>query len=162
AKTFGQFDMEFMERLRSLPGVQSVGLVENVPLNEGTATGRFKAEGSAAGADEGALLNYTWAAGDYFSTMGISVRAGRAFDNADQTSNLGNVMLSKSAANLLWPGEDPIGRRIQRPGSTVWETVVGVVEDVMQDNFRQTPQALVYFSLVGPMPDARIVSSPAY
>ncbi len=162
AKTFGQFDMDFMDRLRALPSVKSVGLVENVPLNEGTAGGRFKAEGSAAGADEGALLTYTWAAGDYFSTMSIGVLAGRDFQNADQLSGSGNVILSKSAANLLWPGQDPIGRRIQRPGSTYWETVVGVVEDVMQYGFRDQPQALVYFPLVGPMPDSRTVSSPAY
>lgn len=162
AKTFAQFDMEFMERLRALPSVKSAGLVENVPLNEGTASGRFRAEGSAAGADEGAMLTYTWAAGDYFSTMGISVLAGRPFDNADQTNGAGSVMLSKSAANLLWPGQDPIGRTLQRPNSNYKETVVGVVEDVMQYGFRDTPQALVYFPLVGPMPDSRMVSSPAY
>lgn len=162
AKTYAQFDMEFMDRLRALPSVKSVGLVENVPLNEGTASARFKAEASAAGADEGALLTYTWAAGDYFSTMGISVLAGRPFDNADQTNGAGSVMLSKSAANLLWPGQDPIGRRIQRANSTYWETVVGVVEDVMQYGFRDEPQALVYFPLVGPMPESRRVSSPAY
>ena len=72
------------------------------------------------------------------------------------------MVISKSAANLLWPGQDPLGRRLQRQGGTSWNTVVGVVDDVMQYGFRDTPQALVYFPLVGPTPDAWRISSPAY
>ena len=72
------------------------------------------------------------------------------------------MVISQSAANLLWPGQDPLGRRLQRQGGTSWNTVVGVVEDVMQYGFRDTPQALVYFPLVGPTPDAWRISSPAY
>ena len=45
--TWAQFHLDFMDRLRALPGVTSVGLVENVPLNEGTQTGRFRTEGPA-------------------------------------------------------------------------------------------------------------------
>ena len=40
--------------------------------------------------------------------------------------------------------------------------MIGVVEDVMQDGFRETPQALVYFPLVGPEPRSWAISSPAY
>jgi hypothetical protein len=93
--------------------------------------------------------------------MGIRVE-GSAFENNDRVSNLRNVVISKTAANLLWPGKDPIGRRLQRQGMTTWETVVGVVEDVMQYGFRDTPQPLVYFPLVGPEPRSWVISSPAY
>jgi len=160
APTFAQFDLDFMDRLRALPGVQSVGLVENVPLDEGTASTRFRSEG--ADADKGTLLNFTWTAGDYFGTMGISLLQGRTFEHSDHTTSLGNVIISRSAANLLWPNQDPIGRRLQSEGSQSWETVVGVVEDVMQDGFRETPDPLVYFSLVGADSGSRAVSSPAY
>jgi putative ABC transport system permease protein len=160
--SFARFEMEFMDRLRELPGVESVGLVENVPLNEGTSTGRFRSEEMASEPDAGTVLDYTFAAGDYFRTMDIDVLGGRPLERTDHVSNLGNVVISRSAANLLWPGKEAVGRRLQRSGQTTWHTVVGVVEDVMQNDFRQAPQPLVYFPLVGPTPTSWILSSPAY
>jgi predicted permease len=160
ARAFADFDLAFMDRLRALPGVQSVGLVENVPLDEGTRGTRFRSEGTDA--DGGTLLNFTWTAGDYFSTMGISVLQGRAFEQSDHLTSLGNVIISRSAANLLWPDQNPIGRRLQADESRSWETVVGVVEDVMQNGFRDTPEPLVYFPLVGADSGSRPISSPAY
>jgi predicted permease len=158
--SFAQFDLDFMDRLRALPGVQSVGLVDNVPLDEGTQPSRFRSDGM--GAEEGKPLNYTFAAGDYFSTMRIPVLQGRPFQNADQLSASGNVVISRSTAKLLWPGQDPIGRRLQRQGDETWQTVIGVVEDVMQYGFRDTPEAVVYFPLIGPKPTSWMISSPAY
>jgi predicted permease len=159
---YARFDLEFMDRLRTLPGVESVGLVENVPLNESTGSVRFRNEETSSAADAGTLLHYTFAAGDYFKTMGIDVQRGRPFDRNDHESNLRNVIISRGAANLLWPGQDPIGKRLQRQGLTTWETVVGVVDDVMQDNFRDKPNPLVYFPLIGPQLQSWIISSPAY
>jgi hypothetical protein len=94
--------------------------------------------------------------------MGIRLLAGRAFTQADQLTELGHVIINRSAANLLWPGQNPIGRRLKREGIPVWETVVGVVEDVMQDNFRDPAPPAVYYPLVGQPPADWIVSSPAY
>ena len=164
APSYARFHTDFMERVAALPGVESVGIVENVPLNEGVPGGRFRTEDTGSDEDAGTLLRYTYAAGDYFGTMGIEVLRGRAFTRADHVSTLGNVVVGQSAAGLLWPGEDPIGRRIQQLGSENWETVVGVVEDVMQSDFRDTPDPLVYFPLVGQSgsPTSRALSSPAY
>ncbi len=158
--TFAEFELEFMNRLRALPGVQAVGLVDNVPLDEGTATERFRTEGTDP--DGGTLLNYTTTAGDYFKAMGIPVLAGRLFDDSDHRSTLGNVVISRSAAKALWPGESALGHRLMAPGDSAWSTVVGVVEDVMQYGFRDTAQALVYYPLVGPTPTDWRTSSPAY
>jgi predicted lysophospholipase L1 biosynthesis ABC-type transport system permease subunit len=124
---------------------------------------RMRTETMAAGADEGALLNYTYSAGDYYRTMGIDLLAGRTFSADDHGTSLGNVIVSRSAAERLWPGQDPIGKRLQRQDSEAWETVVGVVEDVMQDGFRAGPEAVIYFPMVGPMQGGgRPISSPAY
>ncbi|MGH7615797.1 MAG: FtsX-like permease family protein, partial [Gemmatimonadaceae bacterium] len=159
---YARFDLDFLQRLAALPGVTSVGLVENVPLDESTANASFRTEDMPHQDDAGVRMHYTFTAGDYFKTMSIGVLRGRTFDTNDQLSNLRNVLVSRSAANLLWPGKDPIGRRLQRQGLTTWETVVGVVDDVMQDDFRTHGEALVYFPLVGPEPMSWIVSSPAY
>ena len=77
---------------------------------------------------------------DYFATMGIRLRAGRAFTAADRSTGAGVVIVSESLARQLWPGQDAIGRRMLslfnlRPvrsdaGQVQWETVVGVAADV--------------------------------
>ncbi len=159
---YARFSFQFMDRLRAMPGVESVGLVENIPLNEGTGSVRFRAEGTAAEADGGTLLRMTWAAGDYFKTMGIDVIAGRPFDTNDHLSAQRHVVISRSAAALLWPGQDAIGKRVLRQGLKDWYTVIGVVDDVMQNNFRERPNPLAYFPLVGPTPASWAISSPAY
>ncbi len=162
APSYARFHMDFMDRIRALPGVESVGLVENVPLNEGVRDTRFLTSDMVADPDGGVLLSLTWAGGDYYSTMGINVLRGRAFREADHISDLGNAVVSRSAAEALWPGESAIGKLLQVEGFDTWETVVGVVEDVMQNGFRDTPQSLVYLPLVGQGENSRRVSSPAY
>jgi predicted permease len=160
--TWSRFHLDFMNRLRALPGVTTVGLVENIPLNEGTRTARFHNEGTSD-PEAGPLLNWTWAAGDYFKAMSISVLAGRSYTDDEEQHWSGNVVISRSAAKTLWPNQDAIGRRFQMEGlDSTWLTVSGVVEDVMQDTFRDTPQSLVYYPLVGPQADSWRIGSPAY
>ncbi|MFV1988943.1 MAG: ABC transporter permease [Gemmatimonadota bacterium] len=161
APSYARFHMDFMDRVAALPGVESVGVVENIPLNEGVRGTRYRREDMAGDTEAGTLLRMTWAAGDYFGTMGIEVLRGRPFTESDHTSQLGNAIISESAAELMWPGENPIGRQLQSDGSETWETVVGVVEDVMQYSFRDSELPLVYLPLVGQTP-GRAISSPAY
>ena len=160
--SYARFALNFMDRLRQLPGVQSVGLVENVPLNEGTSILRIRTEEMGNEPDSGIPINITFEAGDYFKTMGIEVLQGRPLETTDHATSPRNVVVSRTAANMLWPGKDPLGRRLQRQGLTTWETVVGVVEDVLQNDFREKPEPLVYFPLVGPEPRSWAISSPAY
>jgi len=160
--SWARFHLAFLERLQNLPSVASVGIVENVPLDEGTDNDRFRSEAMPEGPDVGPALDYTYAAGNYFPTMSIAVLEGRPFETPDHVSQLGNVVVSRSAANLLWPGQSALGRRLQQRGSKDWHTVIGVVKDVMQYGYRDTPQALVYFPMVGPTPKAWWLSSPAY
>jgi predicted permease len=160
--TFARFDLDFLERLSKLPGVKSAGIVENMPLDEGTALMRVSAEGAPAEAGGGTLVHRTFTAGDYFQTMGIPLLQGRLFTTDDQLTTHGNALVSRAAAQLLWPGADPVGKRFKGPDDKSWYTVVGVVGDVMQDNFRDAPQPLVYQPLVGPEPASWRISSPAY
>jgi putative ABC transport system permease protein len=162
--SFARFIMDFMDRLRALPGVQMVGMVENVPLNE--STGIVSVRNEQMGDDPRAAapkINRTWAAGDYFRTMGIKVLEGDAFASRDLQATIGKVVLSRSAAKILYPGESAVGRKVRQEGQNLpWMTVIGVVEDVMQANFRETPRPLMYYPLVGPTPRSWALSSPAY
>jgi predicted permease len=160
--TWAAFHMAFADRLRALPGVTSVGIVENVPLNEGVSSNRYLTEATAGDVEGGALVYFTFAGEDYFRTMGIGVLRGRPFERSDHISSLGNVLVSRSTADILWPGEDPVGQRVKQRDQEGWDIVVGVVEDVLQYGLRDDPQPMLYYPMVGPTPDAWALSSPAY
>ena len=158
--SYARFIMNFTDRLRALPSVESVGVVENVPLDESTASGRVRTEGVAA--DAGTRIGYTFSGEDYFSSMGIRVLEGRAYTRADAISSLGNVVVSKTAAKMLWPNESAVGKRLQLEGLPTWETVIGVVNDVMQDNYRTPAQPVIYLPLTGQQPQLYRLGSPGY
>jgi hypothetical protein len=142
--------------------VTGVGVVNNIPLDEGTGGGRFVVEG-ADPQSGGVLLDQNFAGGDYFRVMGIDLVRGRPFTNDEAVTPNSHVIISRSAAERLWPSQDPIDRRIRRPtGPELWFTVVGVVEDVKQDDWRTAGEAIVYFPLTGPTPTAWAMGSPAY
>jgi predicted permease len=161
--TWGRFHLEFMDRLRSLPGVTGVGVVNNIPLDEGTGTARFVTD--AMGADAGGvLIDQNFAGGDYFRVMGIDLVRGRPFTNDEAVTLNSNVVISRSAAERLWPDRDALGQRLRMAtgGGGQWFTVVGVVADVKQDDWRQAGEAAVYFPMTGPAPRSWALGSPAY
>jgi predicted permease len=161
--TWGRLHLTFMDRLRALPGVTGVGIVNNIPLDEGTGASRFL--GDATSPDGGALLSTNFTAGDYFRVMGIELRGGRAFTDAEAVTPNNSVIVSRSAAARLWPGQDAVGHTIRRVGANnalTPFTVVGVVDDVKQNDWRDAGEAIVYFPLTGPTPAMWALGSPAY
>ena len=162
--SLGRLHLTMMDRLRALPGVTTVGVVNNIPLDEGTPSLRVMTEGMT-GDREGVLMNFNFTGGDYFKAVGIKLLQGRGFTNDEAITPNSNVILSRSAADKLWPGESALGRHIRpRLGNqdTLAFTVVGVVNDVKQNDWRDAGQALVYFPLTGPIATAWGMGSPAY
>jgi predicted permease len=160
--SWGRLHLDFMDRLRALPGVTGVGIVNNIPLDEGTGGGRFLSDGMDSQGG-GVLLDQNFAGGDYFRVMGIDLLRGRPFTNDEAVTPNSSIVISRSAGERLWPNQDPVGLRIRRaaaPGQ--WFTVVGVVEDVKQDDWREAGEAVVYFPMTGPAPNAWGLGSPAY
>ena len=161
--SFGRLHLDFMERLRAVPGVTAVGVVNNIPLDEGTSSGRFLSDAMTADGG-GALLDINFTGGDYFRVMGITLRQGRAFTNDEAVTPNNSAIVSQSAAERLWPGQNPLGQRMRQvtgSGTTAF-TVVGVVNDVKQDDWRDAGEAVVYYPLTGPTATAWGMGSPAY
>jgi ABC-type lipoprotein release transport system permease subunit len=166
ASAFARFHYMFMDRIAALPGVESVGLVNTLPLDEGAGETRVVTSSYDGPPQNAPRVRMTMADGDYFRTMGISVLAGQPFERrADPTSNV-TIIVSRSAAELLWPGQDPIGQVLRPAGAPPefpWTTVGGVVEDVILEDYRQqTPEPMLYLPLVGPTAQAWGVGTPAY
>ena len=133
ARSHAMFD-RLAERAAAIPGVQAAAGVLIRPL-EGpqgfdypfTVEGRSREEQAA-----NPLLNYEAVTPDYFRATGLRVLQGRAFTAADRADAPRVVILGRSVARRLWPGADPIGRRLKWGGPdspSPWVTVVGVVED---------------------------------
>ena len=159
--TWGQLHLNVMERLRALPGVNAVGVVNNIPLDEGTGGGRFLTDAMSNDGD-GVLLDQNFTGGDYFRAMGIEVLTGRQFTVGEAVTPNNSIIISRSAAAKLWPNQNAVGQRIRRPTGQFSFTVVGVVDDVKQDDWREAGEAVVYFPLTGPQPLTWSMGSPAY
>jgi putative ABC transport system permease protein len=159
----GRLHLTMMDRLRAMPGVTAVGVVNNLPLDEGTGGIRVYTEDQVPG-QEGHLVRRNFAGGDYFRALGIDLLQGRPFTNDEAITPNTSIVVSRAAAAKLWPGEEPLGRRLRRVigKDTVAFTVVGVVADVKQDDWRQEGEEAVYFALTGHTADAYGMGSPAY
>ena len=125
---------EVVSRARSLPGIAGAAAVLQPPLSgTGGYDYGFVAEGQTeAQAAANPYLNYEAVTADYFATFGLPILRGRALNDADRSSSLPVVVVSRGLAARMWPGQDPLGKRLRFPGDSnpdAWRTVVGVVND---------------------------------
>ena len=118
-----QFQYAFMDRLKALPGVESVGFITTLPLDEGAGTQNITTPAIEASGAEAPLVRFAGAGGAYFQTMGIELLRGRYFERVEEEQGIPNVIISQSAASVLFPGEDPIGKQL-RPAAATSRDVV--------------------------------------
>jgi predicted lysophospholipase L1 biosynthesis ABC-type transport system permease subunit len=95
--------------------------------------------------------------------MGIDLLNGRHFERVEEERGIPNVIISRSAADLLYPGENPIDKQIRPAAMTGdrWFTVIGVVEDVLLDDLRGSAEPMVYLPGVSLSPAYVLRSSRA-
>ena len=158
-----RFQYDFMDRLAALPGVTSVGFITTLPLDEGAGSQNITTPAIEGSGAEAPLVRVAGASGAYFKTMGIELRQGRLFDRIEEEQGIPNVVISQSAAQMLYPGQDPINKQVKpATGGPNWFTIIGVVEDVKVDDLRRTaPDPMVYLPGVSPSPAYVMKSSRA-
>ena len=127
---------DLIPRLDAVPGVLAAGAVTPLPLSGYFAWGPITVEGRVLPAGETFInADQRVVAGRYFEAMHIPLVRGRVFTDDDTADRQRVVIVDRLMADTLWPGEDPIGKRIKY-GATAsespWETVVGVVGRVKQ------------------------------
>ena len=140
------FHQRTLENLSSLPGIDAVGAVNWMPLGGNLIRGDFQLEGGRE-RPPGYIVDKPVVSPGYFQAMGIRLLKGREFSEADNAGAPGAVVVSESVARALWPGEDPIGKRIameNRPKAEDWMSVVGVVDDVRQQQLTAEPSPAIY------------------
>jgi len=126
-----QFVRQLEERIAALPGVMTVGGTNSAPLSNQGGNGRFLIEGRGNSGDY--WPNYRIASPGYFSAVGIPLLRGRIFDATDGPETAQVAVVSRDLAEKVFPGEDPIGLRINTgnmDGEEKFMSIVGVVGDV--------------------------------
>ena len=139
---------QLIGRMKTLPGVRDVSVVNNVPLTDLDIELSFQIEGRPPyKPGEEATADYTVAGSDYFRTMNIALRRGRVFTNQDTAKTTEVMVVSDAFVKRYFPNEDPIGRRIVFDGNDKTpREIVGVVADVKRNGLDNDVQPELYVS----------------
>jgi predicted permease len=144
---------EFMTRLRAIPGVEAVGGSTRIPLGSTQVTTMLAVDGRAVPDGKLPEVDMRRAVGDYFTSMGMPVMAGRVFQPEDRTAAFGIAVVNSTLAARVFPGESVVGRRVRMgPNSSgPWLTIIGVVGDIRHSSLEDAPRPEIYISyLQGP------------
>jgi predicted permease len=120
-----------LERLAALPGVEHASISQSHPFLGG-AIQYFAVEGRPVAPGATPLsVQFFAATPDFFATMGMRLLNGRNFSTADHAGSPATVIINESMARQLWPGENPLGKRIggTDPAKPDWWEIIGVVND---------------------------------
>jgi len=139
-----QFFTTLAERLRGLPGEESVALTNALPLNGRQGNYVYDAEGHPRDPRQGALMaTGRLVTPGYFATLGMSLVKGRLLEDQDASGTSHAVVIDEQMAKRLWPHDDPLGRHLldvsDEAQPAVWNTnaavtVVGIVSNTHEGN----------------------------
>jgi putative ABC transport system permease protein len=141
-----QFRQQFEERVRALPGVESIATATSVPTVIRQRMG-VTPEGTPPTVAQPFVLS-TLVSDDYFRTLRIPLRQGRTFDAQEGLSSPRTLVISESMARRFWPQGDAIGARLRLgpdPNSPLIQ-VIGIVGDVRNDRARPDAEPMAYSS----------------
>jgi putative ABC transport system permease protein len=150
------FHDRVLERMRTEPGVNAAAFMLLLPLGTRSWELLVMPEGVPYERDGGESVLYNIVSAGYFETLGIPILRGRDFAVGDREGSPPVAIIDETMAAKLWPGEDPLGKRITievEEGSTdtnplpVYRTVVGVVPNVRHYELRNPSRVQVYVPL---------------
>jgi predicted permease len=132
-----------LDAVRMVPGVTSVGVSNQLPLGGEGGNNLVAPEGFTGAFTDRPLADIRQVNPEYFRTLGVPLRSGRVFAEADRAYPV--ALVSVLASERLWPGQDPVGKRMQMGGDdTPLLQVIGVVGDVRGISLDKAPTMTVY------------------
>jgi putative ABC transport system permease protein len=144
----------FVTRLREVPGVESAAVTLGLPLDPRArffvdeSTFSIAGDVSVSPAQRPAAPIHV-VSPEYFATIGVPLRQGRAFTERDRAASPGVVIINEAMADRYWPNQNAIGRRITHdlvivPGQSNTREIVGVVGDVRHFGLEQRPEPQMF------------------
>jgi predicted permease len=123
-----EFHERVIDRLRSLPGVQSVAFARAIPQSgNGSFVGFWRDGEPTPSRETMPRAQFNVVSGDYFATFGIPIIEGRTCGREDSPDAPVAVVVNRLLVDRLWPGEHAVGRRLRAPDIPGAAVIVGVV-----------------------------------
>ena len=151
------FYEQVLQRVKTLPGVDAVGLVDDLPLSGGGSHQPIAIEGQPVlPMSEQPEVDVRVISAGYMSAMRTPIVRGRDFNDADVIGRQAVALISQSMANRFWPNQDPIGKHLTitfAPSAS--REIIGIVKDVKLDALNETrPNATLYTPITQVYPEA--------
>jgi putative ABC transport system permease protein len=142
-----QFEHQFSERLRNLPGVESVAMTTAIPIGGSGGTIRFIVEGRPVTVGQEDESDIITASPAYFTTLRVPLVSGRIFSATDNHDAPGVLVVNHAFVKKYFPNEDAVGKRIHFTfnAKEPYRQIIGVVGDVAQDDLSAPPPPVIYY-----------------
>jgi putative ABC transport system permease protein len=153
------FINQLRERVAALPGVEMASLSWAAPLSDSSNTSVMNIQGRPKPEDAtGSIVNVYSISPEYFPTYRIQIKRGRGLTGDDRAGGQPVAVISETAASKFWPGEDPVGKRINFEHHEHWMEIIGVVADVKNGRLEYSASADVYIPLTQSDDTPRVLS----
>ncbi|HEX9941406.1 MAG TPA: ABC transporter permease [Thermoanaerobaculia bacterium] len=139
-----RFFDDLLQRLEGLPAVASVATTTNLP-GGGSGLWQYRVEGRTYATERDLpLARLAMVSPGFFEVFGARLLAGRNFGAQDNAGSLPVAIVNKSFAEKVWPGEDPVGKRLRLQEeigepNPPWRTVIGVAPDLQMAGLSNGP-----------------------
>ncbi len=142
----GRFWRELLDRAGALPGVESVGAIQLLPLAVGNWAAPLIIDGRPLAAGEAQrIIAWRSVTPGYFETLRIPLARGRLFTHREHEAEERLVVINETAAASYFPNEDPIGQQVRTVfEGELWATVVGIVGDTKDQTLASPAQPQLY------------------
>ena len=145
----GAFARNVLDQVQRAKGVTAASIGRPIPFGGDLEGAAFRIEGRSVPAGEAMPQGERcWVTPDYLRTLGIRLERGRFFGDSDRAGAEPVFVIDDKLARQYWPGEDPIGKRIQPTSGEGWHRIVGIVSHVMRSDLAgDTGRGVYYASL---------------
>jgi len=149
------FHTQLLDRVRTLPGVESAALTRVIPFSYNVFSSTpIEIDGYQPPPNEQPTVEYVEVTEDYFTTLGIPIVSGREFMRTDDENGPPLAIINETMAAKYWPGKNPVGQRLKSKDR--WLQIVGIAKN---SNYRSKTETLVPFFYVPLRQNFRVQNS---
>ena len=140
------FHTQLLDRVRTLPGVESAALTRVIPFSYNVfSSAPIEVDGYQPPPNEQPTAEYNEITEGYFTTLGIPIVSGREFMRTDDENAPPLAIINETMAAKYWPGKDPVGQRLKAKDR--WLQIVGIAKNSNYHSKTETPIPFFYVPL---------------
>ena len=140
------FHTQLLDRVRTLPGVESAALTRVIPFSYNVfSSAPIEVDGYQPPPNEQPTVEYIEVTEDYFTTLGIPIVSGREFMRTDDENAPPLAIINETMAAKYWPGNDPVGQRLKVKDR--WMQIVGIAKNSNYHSKTEAPVPFFYVPL---------------